>query len=348
MEDKPLISIVVPIYNVEKYLYKSIESIRKQTYSNLEIILVDDGSPDRCGEIIDEFSNKDKRIKVLHKKNGGLSDARNAGLRIATGEYVFFFDSDDYMSPQLIEVTYKTYQHTNTDLVCFNYISYDEDTCEKKKTSFKAKSCEADRKGVNLAIAEYLKYHFGYCVWNKLYCMGIIRKYNIQFEDNSKIFSEDICFNLYYIIFCKNVQVIGDCLYYYLNRETSIMGRNRTRIKLNEFIQISKFYEKYLMLLPVPNSMFDYQELVFSMLMQMQLQRVARMDRLKWIDTIEDKDYFNKMSDKAIYRIDKWIDVFGILKGIKQWLKAIEYYYGEKKSVWIYVLKWMVFHLKQG
>ena len=88
------ISVIIPIYNVEKYLKRCIESIIKQTYSNLEIILVDDGSPDGCAKICDEYKNKDERIVVIHKKNGGLSDARNAGLKVATGEIISYIDSD--------------------------------------------------------------------------------------------------------------------------------------------------------------------------------------------------------------------------------------------------------------
>ncbi len=340
-----MISVIVPIYNVEKYLYNSVESVRKQTYENLEIILVDDGSPDHCGHIADEFSKKDKRIKVIHKQNGGLSDARNAGLKIAAGTYVFFFDSDDYIDSELISKAYEAYIRTNADLVCFNYISYDENTYEESRTSFNIKNYK--NKEANLVIAKYLKYQLGYCVWNKLYRMDIIRKYKIQFEDNSKVFSEDICFNLYYISFCSEIQVIGEHLYYYLIRESSIMGRNRAKIKLNQFIQISKCYETYLTQLETPNEMLFYQEIIFSLLMQMQLQRVERNDRVNWVNAIEDRKYFNKKSNGAIYHIDRWIDVFGFFTGLKQWLKTVEYYYGENGKAWIYALRWLIFELKR-
>ena len=93
----PLISVIVPIYNVEKYLARCVDSIVNQTYKNLEIILVDDGSPDRCPQMCDDYAEKDSRIKVVHKKNGGLSDARNAGMAVATGEYISFIDSDDWI-----------------------------------------------------------------------------------------------------------------------------------------------------------------------------------------------------------------------------------------------------------
>lgn len=100
----PLISVIVPIYNVEKYLARCVDSIVNQTYKNLEIILVDDGSPDLCPQMCDDYAEKDSRIKVVHKKNGGLSDARNAGMAVSTGEYISFIDSDDYVSDDFLNV----------------------------------------------------------------------------------------------------------------------------------------------------------------------------------------------------------------------------------------------------
>ena len=100
----PLISVIVPIYNRELYLEKCIESIVSQTYSNLEIILVDDGSPDNCPAICDEWAKKDSRIKVVHKENGGVASARNAGLSAATGDYVAFVDGDDFIAPEMYSV----------------------------------------------------------------------------------------------------------------------------------------------------------------------------------------------------------------------------------------------------
>ena len=99
-----MVSIIIPIYNVEKYSDECITSVINQTYKNIEIILVDDGSPDNCGKICDNYALKDKRIKVIHEKNGGLSFARNTGLNIATGEYVYFLDSDDYLTDNAIEL----------------------------------------------------------------------------------------------------------------------------------------------------------------------------------------------------------------------------------------------------
>lgn len=115
-----LISVIVPVYKVENYLNECVDSIINQTYKNLEIILVDDGSPDSCGHICDEYMKVDSRIKVIHKENGGLSDARNVGLDMATGEIISFVDSDDYLAPLFLEVMYKAMNEGNCDIVAIN------------------------------------------------------------------------------------------------------------------------------------------------------------------------------------------------------------------------------------
>lgn len=113
---EPLISVIIPIYNVEKYLKKCIDSVIAQTYKNLEIILVDDGSPDNCGKICDEYAKKDRRIIVIHKENEGLSSARNAGIDICKGEYISFVDSDDFVSPYFIEMLYRGVHDYNCEI----------------------------------------------------------------------------------------------------------------------------------------------------------------------------------------------------------------------------------------
>ena len=119
----PKVSIVVPIYNVEKYLEQCIDSIINQTLKEIEIILVDDGSPDNCPQICDDYVKKDSRIKVVHKTNGGLSSARNAGIEIATGDYIGFVDSDDYIELDMYEKMYNIAIENNVDFVMSDYYS---------------------------------------------------------------------------------------------------------------------------------------------------------------------------------------------------------------------------------
>lgn len=122
-QSEPLISVVVPVYKVEKYIHECANSILDQTYKNFELILVDDGSPDTCGEICDDYSRKDTRVRVIHKKNGGLSDARNAGIDIAKGEYITFIDSDDYVDSRYLEVLMKLCNQYEADIVQVGFTS---------------------------------------------------------------------------------------------------------------------------------------------------------------------------------------------------------------------------------
>lgn len=116
----PLVSVVVPIYNVELYLKECVDSILSQTYKNIEVILVDDESPDLCGKKCDDYAAMDGRIKVVHKKNGGLSDARNAGMKVATGDLITFVDSDDYISKDFVKILFETMSENNSDIAIAN------------------------------------------------------------------------------------------------------------------------------------------------------------------------------------------------------------------------------------
>ncbi len=121
----PKISIIVPVYKVEKYIHQCIDSILKQTFTDIELILVDDGSPDSCGKICDEYAVKDRRVKVIHKENGGLSDARNTGVKCAKGEYISFVDSDDWIAPNALEEALWQMLKNEVDMLKFGFIKTD-------------------------------------------------------------------------------------------------------------------------------------------------------------------------------------------------------------------------------
>ena len=164
MEKNIRISVVVPIYKVEKYIHKCIQSILAQTYKNLEIILVDDGSPDRCGAICDSYAKEDPRIKVIHKQNGGLSDARNAGIDAAEGGFIGFVDSDDYIAPQMYEQLIKQLVKYNADIAVCKSISVKENQ--------EAVFTDSDTVRVyedNAARAMIYDNDFTVNAWNKLY-----------------------------------------------------------------------------------------------------------------------------------------------------------------------------------
>ena len=148
---KDLITVVIPVYNVERYLRKCIDTVCNQTYRNTQIILVDDGSNDGCGIICDEAARKDKRIVVIHKSNGGLSDARNRGIDIARGKYITFIDSDDYISEDYLEYLYGILKKNNAQIsICGHIKTKNEQDCTRKnETTEECMSKEKDQHGGN-------------------------------------------------------------------------------------------------------------------------------------------------------------------------------------------------------
>ena len=210
-----LISVIVPIYKVEKYLRKCIESILSQTYTNLEIILVDDGSPDKCGEICDEYEKKDSRIKVIHKKNGGLSDARNAGLDIMAGNYVAFVDSDDWIEPQMYEHLLAKLHYFHAD-ISIGGVSCDLDDNGIINTE---KIVSYDSAPFSEGNVETMHRFFitSWAAWDKLYKADLFR--DIRFPVGE--INEDEAIVLQLLSKCTRVCYTNEVFYHYIRRPSS-------------------------------------------------------------------------------------------------------------------------------
>ena len=213
----PVISVIVPIYKVENYLENCIKSIIGQTFTDIEIILVDDGSPDRCGEICDEYEKSDSRIKVVHRKNGGLSSARNAGLDIAEGEFVCFVDSDDYISPDYCEVLYNLLKDTNYDFsVCGVKRFNDGDTPAVDESD---NSCYTLDNICFLSAQVNKKSEFG--VWNKLYRKEKIKE--LRFAEGK--LNEDVIWSADLALkFINGVVISNKQCYFYRQRNSGIVS----------------------------------------------------------------------------------------------------------------------------
>ena len=214
------VSIIVPVYQVETYLRQCIDSILAQTFTDFELILVDDGSKDKSGEICEEYAGKDGRVRVIHKENGGLSDARNAGLEQAAGEYFMFVDSDDYIAPTMIERLYNSIQSESADIAACNFC-YVFDKKEKKdfSTAMEAEVLQGSE------IFYYRKndrsYGFWTVAWNKLYKSETFRNVRFRF---GKYHEDEFWANDIYQLEIR-VATIPECLYYYRQRDNSIMGK---------------------------------------------------------------------------------------------------------------------------
>ena len=172
------LSIIVPIYKIEKYLKNCIESVLKQSYKDYELILVDDGSPDNCGKICDEYAQNNKQIKVIHKKNGGLSSARNAGAEIAKGEFLFFLDGDDFLEDESLANLMEAIKDKDADMYTFANYNYDEDGNKKLVTNVSNKIFN----NVNELYKDMIKEvgYFKWEVWRYLYRRDIVERNNLK------------------------------------------------------------------------------------------------------------------------------------------------------------------------
>ena len=212
------ISIIVPIYHVEKYLRRCLDSILGQTYKNFELLLVDDGSPDNCGAICDEYAQRDSRIKVIHKENGGLSSARNVALDVATGDYVMFVDSDDWVEPDFCMQALRMIDEHNVQVVAFGHRCVSADNGEIQNRITKepriVDSSEAIR---HLILRDDAIYNFS---WNKIYKRSLFE--NIRYPLG--LLHEDDAVTYQLIAKAKKIYVSDVILYNYLIRKDSISG----------------------------------------------------------------------------------------------------------------------------
>ncbi len=229
MEDK--ISVVIPVYKVEKYLDECLESVVNQTYKNLEIILVDDGSPDNCPKICDEWAKKDNRIKVIHKKNGGISDARNAGIKEATGNYISFVDSDDYIEKNLYEIAIKKIKQNEAQIFIFGR-SY---LYGNKKESKNSNEVELIMDTQDALDKMNMFQYYDVATWDKIY----ERKLFDSIEYPKGKLCEDWYITYKVIDRAKKVVFNSTPLYVYRQRQNSITHSNYIKVN-NEPIYASK------------------------------------------------------------------------------------------------------------
>lgn len=243
-----LVTIVVPVYNVEKYLDRCINSIVGQTYSKIEIILVDDGSPDRCPEMCSEWAKKDSRIKVIHKENAGLGFARNTGIENATGEYICFFDSDDYIAPDTIEKAYKLAQNEKSEIVVFGMCIVNargglirEEVPQTDKLTYSGREIQEDfLPDLISSLPKGKRKNLRMSACSSLFSTALIKKNKWRFASEREIISEDVYSLLGLYKYVEKVSVLPEALYFYCKNPSSLTHTYRP----DRFEKICEFHSK--------------------------------------------------------------------------------------------------------
>ncbi len=230
-----MISVIVPVYNVEKYLDCCIKSILNQSYSDLEIILVDDGSPDNCPMLCDAWAKRDQRIKVIHKENGGLSDARNTGLAVATGSMIGFVDADDWIGPRMYELLEKALNDDKSDIAACTV----KEVWDNGKQEFLTVQERSVLKALDAQIALLEESKLKQPVWYKLYKRDVVK--GILFEKNT--INEDVLWSSFVIGNANTVSIIDYVGYYYRQHENSIMGKSYSFERISVVNSYCKIYE---------------------------------------------------------------------------------------------------------
>ena len=241
----PEVSIIVPIYNAEKSVARCIDSILSQEYTDFELILCDDGSTDKSGQIIDEYREKDERIRVLHKENTGVSDTRNQGIAVAKGKYIQFLDADDWITVDATKLLVRTMKEGGCDLVISDFYRVIGERISHKG------DIDADGILTQEEFAEYMMvnpadFYYG-VLWNKLYKREIIEKYHLKM-DESVSWCEDFLFNLEYLLHTKRIAALQVPIYYYMKTEGSLatQGINLSKtikMKISVFEYYNDFYK---------------------------------------------------------------------------------------------------------
>ncbi|MBQ3006127.1 MAG: glycosyltransferase [Clostridia bacterium] len=239
MENQALISVIIPVYNVEAYLRECVESVLKQTYQNFEIILVDDGSTDSSGDICDEYAGNDERISVVHQKNGGLSAARNTGLAEANGKYIYFLDSDDYITETAFEKLLEIAGKDNSDIVFFDAVSFaDTDDFTVNQNYVRNNKYQTDC-GLNIFCQMTKNKDFHSAVYLMLFKKRFVDNNKLHFVPG--ILHEDMVFTYQALCLAQVVSQCSEALYHRRYRKNSIMTSSKT---INHFTSCIEVFKK--------------------------------------------------------------------------------------------------------
>ena len=225
------VSVIVPVYQVEAYLPRCLDSILAQTFTDYELILVNDGTKDGCPAIMEDYAQRDSRIRQVHKENGGLSSARNAGLDVARGAYIAFVDSDDYVAPSWLEDIVRAADESGAEQVLYNYQLVVDGQEKGAYLDFQTETIDVDRLGLAQYFYRYwMPYRHGQEAWSKLYRRDVIEGNKLRFAPNDEIFAEDTLFSAMYLMHTHKIAALSAPYIYYVQRGDSLMGMKKPRL----------------------------------------------------------------------------------------------------------------------
>lgn len=291
-----LVSIVIPIYNVEKYLKEAINSIINQTYKNIEVILVNDGSVDSCAKIIEGYRSVDSRIRVITQENRGVSEARNSGFKVASGKYIYFFDSDDILELNTIQECLNVAVKDDLDLVVFDAISSEDGTNEEiDLLKYRLTNEESD---VSIHEGSYFLSLKNYRspVWLKFIKLDILKKNNITFYP--RIIHEDELFTPILLSHCKKVKYINKIFFKRRMRKDSIMMSKRSEKNVVGNLTVARELLKY---------SFDFK-------VEEKINNLIKRRLFIIIQTLMELDLLNKYKKIIIKEFYKYLKLITILK----------------------------------
>lgn len=305
MESKNKVSVIIPVFNVEKYLSVCVNSVLNQTLKDIEIILVDDESPDNCPQMCDEYAKRDSRVKVVHKKNGGLGFARNSGLEIATGEYVAFLDSDDVVDLDTYEILFDSAKQNDLDMLCFSYNRFADNgfqTTLKYDASLEILQEKEKIRKSALGIFDHagLKVKpIGGSACMALFKRSVIEQIHLQFVSEREYISEDFIFAFLFAISSRRIGLLPNTYYHYrlnLNSLTKVVRLDR----MEKAEQYAKYVSSVLL-----NMGFTHKDTRFAVGYYIGIARTAAIsvfqsdlnihEKKKWFDEQVNSEFFQNV-----------------------------------------------------
>lgn len=314
-----MVSIILPVYNTEKYISRCIESIIAQTYKNWELIIIDDGSNDASGKICMDYMKRDSRIYYHHQYNQGVSVARNKGIFYASGKYLYFIDSDDEAEDNLLQTVLSYMEKDNLDMICFNVKALAEEgepywTPVIKEREYQLLSVS---ERCEFMLKDFLDCQMMYSPWNKMYRTSLVKKNEIFFEEGVKM-GEDMGFNLKYLFYARKVKGISDSLYKYWKRDGSAMSIDSGEVFwIKDFSHMLAGVKKTSKNVKCRQSEFSF---IFIKAMDNQYgKRKQRQEFKPYIKLVENKVFFLYQTLDVLCHPKRMVKLFGNPEAKRKW-----------------------------